>query len=127
MGTRTVEAVAAATDPVRLPGHVDHVPAISDATPAKSIPSTRAGRAWMRVLPGLVLLAVTLTFILQNLRTARVTFFAASGTLPIALALLAAAALGALAVLALGSVRIMQLRKLVRHESRHDPGDETRT
>ncbi len=77
----------------------------------------------MRVLPGLILFAITLTFALQNLRTARVTFFTASGTLPLALALLAAAALGALVVLALGSVRIMQLRKLVRHDDHHVRAD----
>jgi uncharacterized integral membrane protein len=123
MGTRLLRAAAAATSPVRPPERVGRVPGISNATSSKSIPSTRAGRAWMRVLPGLVLFAIMLTFVLQNLRTARVTFFAASGTLPLALALLAAAALGALLVLALGSFRIMQLRKLVRHHSRHDRSD----
>lgn len=75
------------------------------------------------MLPGLVLFAIMLMFVLQNLRTARVTFFIASGTLPVALALLAAAALGASLVLALGSVRIMQLRKLLRHNSRADRAD----
>ncbi len=120
MGTRLLGAAAAAKDPVKLPRHTGRVPGVSMATSSKPIPSTRAARAWMRVLPGLVLLAITLTFVLQNLRTAKVSFVGASGTLPLALALLAAAALGASLVLALGSFRIMQLRKLVRHNSRHD-------
>ncbi|MGC8511858.1 MAG: lipopolysaccharide assembly protein LapA domain-containing protein [Acidimicrobiales bacterium] len=55
-----------------------------------------------------------LIFVFQNLQHARVHFLSFSGSLPIALALLAAAGLGALAVLALGSVRILQLRRAVR-------------
>ena len=119
MGTRLLAAAATATGAVKLPSHAGGAP-VSEATSSKSIPSTRAGRVWIRVLPGLVLFGITLTFVLQNLRTARVTFFAASATLPVALALLAAAALGASLVLALGSFRVMQLRKLLRHSSGHD-------
>ena len=115
MRTRQLEAAAAAKDPVKLSSDADQGSGVSAGSSLQSIPSTRAARAWIRVLPGLVLFALTLTFVLQNLRTAKVTFFAVSGTLPVALALLAAAALGASLVLALGSVRIMQLRKLVRH------------
>ncbi|HEX3980459.1 MAG TPA: lipopolysaccharide assembly protein LapA domain-containing protein [Acidimicrobiales bacterium] len=66
------------------------------------------------MLPALVLLAVTVVFVVQNLRSAKVSFFTVSGHLPLGVALLAAAALGALVVLALGSVRIFQLRSLVR-------------
>ena len=57
----------------------------------------------------------------ENLRSTKVTFLGFSGTLPLALALLAAAALGALLVLALGSVRIVQLRKVIhsRRVERH--------
>jgi uncharacterized integral membrane protein len=76
------------------------------------------------VLPALVVLAVTVVFILQNRRSAKVSFITASGRLPLGVALLIAAALGALVVLALGSVRIVQLRRLVRrstheHRRRH--------
>jgi uncharacterized integral membrane protein len=67
------------------------------------------------VLPALILLAVILLFVFQNLRSVKVSFVTASGRLPLAVALLAAAALGALVVLALGSVRMIQLRKLIRH------------
>jgi uncharacterized integral membrane protein len=51
---------------------------------------------------------------LQNLHSSKVRFVSLSGTLPLGVALLAAVALGALLVLALGSVRILQLRQLVR-------------
>jgi uncharacterized integral membrane protein len=80
----------------------------------ESIPSTRASRAWVRVLPALIVLAVTLVFVFQNSRHVKVSFFNASGTVPLSVALLGAAALGALLVLALGSVRILQLRRRVQ-------------
>jgi uncharacterized integral membrane protein len=57
-------------------------------------------------------------FIFQNLQDVKVSFFAASGSLPLALALLFAAVLGALIVLTLGSVRIVQLRRAVKRRSR---------
>jgi uncharacterized integral membrane protein len=87
---------------------------VSGATVPGTIPSTRASRTWTRVLPVLVLFAAILLFVLQNLRSSKVSFVSLSGTLPLGVALLAAVALGALLVLALGSVRILQLRKLVR-------------
>ena len=118
MGTRLAEAVAVAKGTVSRRTRADRVPDFSDAMVSTAIPSTRTSRAWMRVLPSLILFAIMLMFVLQNLRSAKVTFFAASGTLPLALALLAAAALGALLVLALGSLRIIQLRKLAKHPSR---------
>lgn len=99
-------------------------PSAGPAPVDETIPSTRAGRTWIRVLPALVVLAVTVVFILQNRRSAKVSFITASGRLPLGVALLIAAALGALVVLALGSVRIVQLRRLVRrstheHRRRH--------
>src|SRR5690242_5861958 len=78
--------------------------------------STRAGRAWGRLLPALFLLAILLVFILQNLHRAKVSFLGVSGTMPLAVALLAAAVIGALFVLAVGSVRIVQLRRVIRRE-----------
>jgi len=68
----------------------------------------------MRVLPAMVLLGVMLLFVFQNLASTRVRFVTASGRLPLAVALLASAAAGALVVLALGSVRILQLRRVIR-------------
>ncbi len=56
-------------------------------------------------------------FIFQNSQSAKVSFVTASGRLPLAVALLAAAALGGLFVLALGSIRILQLRGVI-HRSR---------
>lgn len=76
--------------------------------------STRAGRTWVKLVPSVLLLAVILVFVFGNLRSTKVSFATASGHLPLALALLAAAALGGLLVFALGSIRIIQLRRVIR-------------
>jgi uncharacterized integral membrane protein len=84
--------------------------------------STRVSRAWNGVIPALVLLTLILVFIFQNLHKTRVSFLFLSGTLPLALALIAAAACGGLFVLALGSVRMVQLRKVIRRSQRTTAG-----
>ena len=87
---------------------------------SEAIASTRASRAWIRVLPALVVLAIILVFVFQNRQNVKISFFAWSGSTPLAIGLLGAAALGALLVLALGSVRIIQLRRQVRRQKRGD-------
>lgn len=87
-------------------------PSAAHATAA--VGSTRASRAWIKVLPALVLLAIILMFVFQNSTTTKVSFATASGRVPLAVALLGSAALGGLLVLALGTVRIAQLRKAIR-------------
>ena len=82
------------------------------------IASTRASRAWVRVLPALIVLAILLVFIFQNRKDVRISFFGWSGMLPLAVALLASAALGMLVLLALGSVRMLQLRRQVHRRKK---------
>jgi uncharacterized integral membrane protein len=82
--------------------------------------STRVSRAWNGVIPALVVLAFILIFIFQNLHKTRVSFVFLSATLPLAVALIAAAACGGLFVLALGSIRMVQLRKVIRRSQRND-------
>jgi uncharacterized integral membrane protein len=101
------------TQPLDEIGEPSSAPTISEESP-RSIPSTRAARTWARILPALVLLALTAVFVVQNPRDAKVTFLTFSGQLPLAIALLASAALGALVVLTLGTIRILQLRSLIR-------------
>jgi uncharacterized integral membrane protein len=82
------------------------------------ISSTRSSRAWIRLLPGLIVLVVILVFVFQNPKDVKVSIFTFSGTLPLSVALLSAVILGALMTLALGSVRIYQLRRQVHRKSR---------
>lgn len=86
--------------------------------PPTGVPPSRAGRLWVGLIPALIFLIVMLVFIFQNLHNVKISFFTASGSFPLALALLLAAVLGALIVLCLGSIRILQLRRTVRRRSR---------
>lgn len=93
----------------------------------KGVVSTRAGRAWVKVLPALLVLAVILVFIFQNSQSAKVSFLTASGRLPLAIALVAAAILGALLVLAIGSIRILQLRRVIHRAAGRSQADHPQT
>lgn len=110
----------------RRSGQRDITKASALAAPT-GVVATRAGRAWVKVLPALVVLAVILVFIFQNSQSAKVSFVTASGRLPLAVALLGAAALGALFVLALGSIRILQLRRMVHRSSRRTQAQHPET
>jgi uncharacterized integral membrane protein len=89
--------------------------------------STRTSRAWMRLLPILVVLVVILVFVFQNPEDVRVSIFTFSGTLPLSVAILGAVILGALLALALGSVRIFQLRRQVHRKTGGSEGDGRRS
>jgi len=85
--------------------------------PPEAIHSTRTSRAWIRLLPALVVLVVILVFVFQNPKDVKVSLFTFSGTFPLSVALLGAVILGALMTVALGSLRIFQLRRQVRRKS----------
>lgn len=90
------------------------------------IVSTRTSRAWIRLLPVLVVLVVILVFVFQNPKDVKVSLFTFSGTLPLSVALLGAVILGALMALALGSVRILQLRRQVHRKTERSARDNRR-
>ncbi len=113
-------------DPVANPGQGD-VPVEVEVEPratSEVIVSTRTSRAWIGLLPVLVVLVVILVFVFQNPEDVKVSFFTFSGTLPLSVAILGAVILGALMVLALGSVRIFQLRRQVRRKARGVRGEQ---
>ncbi|MGP8009394.1 MAG: lipopolysaccharide assembly LapA domain-containing protein [Acidimicrobiales bacterium] len=97
-----------------VPGEVGVQPSVSPEV----IASTRSSRAWVRLLPALIVLGVILVFVFQNPKDVKVSIFTLSGTLPLSVALLGAVILGALMTLAIGSVRIIQLRRQVHGKSR---------
>jgi uncharacterized integral membrane protein len=86
--------------------------------PPAGVPPSRAGRLWVGLILALILLVVILVFIFQNLDSVKISFFSASGSFPLALIVLLAAVFGSVIVLCLGSIRILQLRRTVRHRSR---------
>lgn len=90
------------------------------AAPPRAGRRTRVSGVWTAVAVGAVLLILLLIFILQNLQTVDVTYFGASGELPLGVAVLLAAAVGALLVLMVGAARILQLRTSARRERRRN-------
>ena len=104
------------------PGAASEDAAATVAHTPLTIPKSRVGGVWKSLVPALIVAAVMVIFVVQNLQDAKVSFLAFSGRFPLALALLVAAALGALVVFCLGTVRMVQLRKAFR---RHQATRET--
>jgi uncharacterized integral membrane protein len=81
---------------------------------ANRVPRTRTGAAWFGICATALLSVVLIVFMVQNTRSVRVDFLWMDGSLPLALALLIAAAGAALLTMAVGAARITQLRRLSR-------------
>lgn len=77
---------------------------------------TRISATWAGVVIAVLFGVALIDFIAQNTKDVRVEFFSASGRLPIAVALLAAALAGAVVVLAVGVSRVVQLRFNLRRQ-----------
>jgi uncharacterized integral membrane protein len=80
---------------------------------------TRISATWVGIIVAIVVLVLLLIFILENLRDVKVTYFGASGQLPLGVALLFAAIGGALLVAMVGVARLTQLRLNARRQRRH--------
>lgn len=83
----------------------------------RRIPLTRASATWVAVFGAMVALVIVLVFILENLRSVKVTFFGAHWRVPLGVDLLLAAVLGGLLVVLVGTVRILQLRREARRRT----------
>jgi lipopolysaccharide assembly protein A len=85
------------------------------ATPPRQ---TVAGRVWVSIGFAIVLLVLLIIFISENSHDVRISFLGATGTLSLALAMLASAVAGALITLLVGTTRIVQLRREVHRQHR---------
>jgi uncharacterized integral membrane protein len=79
---------------------------------------TRAGRAWVGLAIAAVLLIVLIVFLAENEHQVEISFLGASLSLPLGVALLAAAVCGSVVTLLVGGTRMVQLRREVRRERR---------
>lgn len=79
---------------------------------------TRISAAWVSVVVAIVFGVALIDFIAQNTTKVRIDFFAASGRMPLSVALLVAALLGAIVVVAVGIGRVAQLRLTMRRQRR---------
>jgi uncharacterized integral membrane protein len=96
------------------------------ARPGSSAPprATAAGRVWVALTVGVVLIVLLIIFIAENSDNVTVSFLGAHGRISLGLAMLGAAVVGALVTLLVGTTRILQLRREVRrnvrrHNARH--------
>ena len=71
---------------------------------------TRISAAWVGVIVGALVLVLLLVFTLHNTRTVKISYFTATGTMPLGVALLLAAIAGVLLAGVVASRRIWQLR-----------------
>jgi len=83
------------------------------APPARGVPRTRTGAAWVGICAVALSSVALVIFMLQNTRSVEVTFLWMHGTLPLALALLVAAIGVAILAIIVGTARITQLRHLI--------------
>jgi uncharacterized integral membrane protein len=87
---------------------------------------TRTSAAWVAITVAVLFGVALIDFIAQNTRDVRLEFFSASGKIPIAVALLAAALSGAVVVLAIGVGRVAQLRLTMRRQRLRSAAKTTR-
>ncbi len=76
---------------------------------------TRTSVTFNALVAGAIVLVLLLVFIVENTQTVKISFFGASGHLPLGVALLLAAVGGALLVGIAGLARVLQLRHRIRH------------
>jgi uncharacterized integral membrane protein len=81
-------------------------------------PQPKSSVAWLPLAGVMALVVLVLVFILQNLKTVRVSFFTVDWRIPLALDLLFAAVLGGLIVMAVISLRNFQRRRAARRHAR---------
>ncbi len=117
---------------VPVPGESPTVPTPGLPTPGlptKGLPTgggvaepkvahTRTSGLWIGVILSALVLVFLLIFILQNDVPVQITFLGASGTLPTGVALLFAAIAGLLLVAIPAGLRILQLRRVARRNTR---------
>jgi uncharacterized integral membrane protein len=95
-------------------------PPVEAVQPAKNpLRTTRISGAWVGLIAAAIVLVLLLIFILQNTQSVSVSYFGASGHLPLGVAMLLAAVAGVLIAVIAGSLRIWQLRRYLRRSTRH--------
>jgi uncharacterized integral membrane protein len=82
--------------------------------PATAVKFTRAGALWSALIVGFLILIVLLIFIAQNTESGTFHFLGWDWSLPLGVAILAAAVLGGLITVLAGAARIVQLRRTAK-------------
>ena len=102
--------VAAPPEAIPQPEAPPTEPRVNGAPSGRQTGPTRISVAWVGVTVGALVLVLLLVFILQNTRSVKVTYFSATGSMPLGIALLLAAVAGLLLAGGVAALRIWQLR-----------------
>jgi uncharacterized integral membrane protein len=78
------------------------------------VPRTRTGAAWTALIAVALITVLLIVFLVQNTRSTEISFLWMTTRTPLAVALLIAAVGSVLLTLTIGTVRITQLRRLIR-------------
>jgi uncharacterized integral membrane protein len=97
------------SDEQSVPGQAPTELGAIDTPAAPRTGGTRISAAWFGIVASALVLILLLIFILQNMKSVKITFFTASGTIPVGVALLLAAIGGLLLAGLVASLRIWQL------------------
>lgn len=97
------------------PTKVDPVEPTTTTDPLRG---SRTSGLWFAVVASAIVLVLLIVFIAQNTEPARVAFLGWEGETPLAVALLAATVAGLFLAAIAGTMRIWQLRRRVKRESR---------
>ncbi len=89
-------------------------PSAPTPTPKTAVKFTRAAALWSALIVGFIILIVLLVFIAQNTGSAQFAFLGWHWSLPLGVAILAAAVLGGLIAVLAGTARIVQLRRAAK-------------
>lgn len=80
----------------------------------------RISTLWIALIAVAVVLILLIVFIAQNLKKASIHFLGLSGHMPIGLLVLISAIIGVLLAAVPGTIRILQLRKSLKHNTPKD-------
>jgi uncharacterized integral membrane protein len=89
-------------------------PGATAAASRNPLRRTRTSTVWVGVIVFAALLVLLLIFILQNTQAVEISYFAASGNVSLAVAMILATVAGVLLTAIAGSLRIRQLRRRLR-------------
>lgn len=123
MSTQDPHIASASATPFHKPKR-EKVPHSSTSPAEADIEHTNAGRMWIAVAMGAIVVIILLIFILQNTKQVAISFFAWDFELPLGVALLFAAIGGVLVMASVGGARIWQLRRAYK---KTEPAPESKT
>lgn len=114
---RTTGAAPLPGEPTPPPlAELPEVPDTTTPEPPRenAVKFTKAAALWSALIPGFLILIVLLIFVAQNTESATFAFLGWQWSLPLAVAILAAAVCGGLLTVAAGTARIVQLRRAAK-------------